>query len=330
MRKSNGLIAAVSMLAVLAVMPGCAASGPFGSATAAARGVAKELRDCSDCPEMIVIPAGAFMMGGAAAEHVRENIPVAMAARESPVHRVVIANAFAVSRYEITRGEFAHFAAAVAKNEPQVGCTVLDAATGQWRVRIDRSWRNPGFAQTDRHPVVCVNWNDAQAYLAWLSAKTHHHYRLLSESEWEYAARAGSLTTRFWGDGRDDACQHASVSDLTRAAIQFVPTPTSELVFQCRDGFVQTAPVGSFPPNAFGLYDMNGNVWEWTADCLNADYADAPSDGSARTTGDCGQHMDRGGSWVNSPKYLRSAVRHADVATIRNDVLGLRIARDMD
>ena len=293
-------------------------------------GAVKPFRDCRDCPEMVVIPAGAFAMGGGAAEHVREHIPAEMAAKEGPVHRVVIAKAMAVSRYEITRGEFALFVATRATDTEQGGCTVLDAATGKWNIELARSWRDPGFVQSDRHPVVCVNWNDAQAYVAWLSAKTQHHYRLLSESEWEYAARASSLTTRFWGEGRDDACQHASVADLTRAEAQHVPMPTSELVFQCRDGFVQTAPVGSFPPNAFGLFDMNGNVWEWTADCLNADYADAPSDGSARTTGDCSKHMDRGGSWVNSPKYLRSAVRHADVAAIRNDVLGLRIARDMD
>ena len=279
---------------------------------------------------MVAIPAGTFDMGGGAAEQQRESIPEKMAESERPVHRVSIEYPLAVSRYEITRGEFAAFVAARPLTDEAAGCSVIDAAAGKWTTIAARSWRNPGFNQTDRHPVVCVNWNDARAYVAWLSSITGKHYRLLSEAEWEYAARAGASTSRFWGDGRDDACRHANVADLTRAAVQHVPAPTPELVFQCHDGYVQTAPVGHFTANAFGLYDVNGNVWEWTADCLSANYLDAPTDGSARSDGDCSKHMDRGGSWVNSPKYLRLAVRHADVTTIRNDVLGFRVARRLE
>jgi formylglycine-generating enzyme required for sulfatase activity len=316
----------------MVVVLGCALAACAGSARpqAAAPRPGAVLRDCPHCPEMVVVPAGSFQMGGDEAEHARESIPPEMAAHELPVHPVRIGHALAVGRFEVTRAQYAAFR----REQPAVGgdggCNVIDAAAGKWNLDPARSWRDPGFAQDDRHPVVCVSWNDANAYVAWLSQRTGHRYRLPSESEWEYFARGGTRSTRWWGEQREDTCRYANAADLSRAAVQHVPAPTPELVFQCRDGYVQTAPVGRFPPNPFGLSDVSGNAWEWTADCWNPDYTGAPSDGSARTDGDCSKHIDRGGSWVNSPKYLRSAVRHADVTTIRNDVLGLRVVRELD
>ncbi len=244
----------------------------------------------------------------------REGVTPAMAAIELPPHEFVLAKAIAVGRYEITRGEYAAFRA-VEPGDGQSGCETFDVATQRWARRTERSWRNPGLEQTNRHPVVCVSWNDAQSYLAWLTKMSGHRYRLLAEAEWEYAARAGSKTIRYWGNGRDDACHYANVSDLTRADAQNLNGKDPELIFQCHDGTVQTSIVGRQQPNAFGLYDIQGNVWEWTQECLESD---------------CAKHVDRGGSWVNSPKYLRSAARHADVTDMRNDVLGLRVARDLD
>jgi formylglycine-generating enzyme required for sulfatase activity len=286
------------------------------------------LRDCPQCPELVVIPRGTATMGAAVDEQQREQIPPALAATEVPAHLVTIPRALAVGRFEVTRAQWAAWRAAE-PGDGQAGCDVFNVATHRWDLRSDRSWRNPGFEQDDRHPVVCVNFEEAHGYVTWLSRLTGKRYRLLSEAEWEFAARAGTHTARFWGDGRDVACEHANVSDLTRAEAQGIDA-APDVSFQCRDGVVQTAPVGSRPPNDFALHDMQGNVWEWTEDCFSADYVGAPTDGSARTDGDCSKRMDRGGSWVNSPKYLRSAARHADLVLRRNDVLGLRVVRDLD
>ena len=286
------------------------------------------LRDCPQCPELVVVPAGSILVGAPDDEQLRENIPAPMAATERPQHPVTIAKALAVGRYEVTRAQYAAFRRAV-PGDGQSGCEVFDVATRRWSLRADRSWRDPGFDQDDRHPVVCVSWEDAHGYVTWLSQVTGRRYRLPSEAEWEYAARAGTLTSRYWGDARDLACDHANVSDLDRAAAQGID-PSPEISFLCRDGVVQTAPVGLRAPNGFGLYDVQGNVWEWMQDCYSEDPAGAPADGAPRMDGDCSRHMDRGGSWVNSPKYLRSAARHADSTTRRNDVLGLRVVRDLD
>jgi formylglycine-generating enzyme len=268
------------------------------------------------------------VMGATGDEQRREGVPGPMAATERPRHPVTISRALAVGRFEVTRAEYAAFRAAE-PGDGQFGCDVFDPATRRWSLRDDRSWRDPGFVQDDRHPAVCINWGDAHSYVIWLSRISGKRYRLPSEAEWEYFARAGTRTARYWGEARDAACDHANVSDLTRADAQGIDT-APEVSFQCRDGVVQTAPVGQHPPNGFGLFDVQGNVWEWLQDCYTPDHAGAPSGGAARTDGDCSKRMDRGGSWVNSPKYLRSAARHADLATRRNDVLGLRIVRELD
>src|SRR5205814_4457362 len=164
---------------------------------------------------------------------------------------------------------------------------VVELRKLEWRLLIGSTWEHPGFPQTERHPVICVSWDDAKAYVTWLSAKAKRPYRLPTEAEREYAARAGSSTARFWGDGRDDACRYANVSGLTKKkAAKYTPAgkfPPSggDYYFSCEDRFRAGSPVGSFEPNAFGLCDMLGNVDQWVEDCWTLGYEGAPGDGSA-------------------------------------------------
>ena len=166
---------------------------------------------------------------------------------------------FAVGKYEVTRGQFAAFVQATG-HDTSKGCWEW---TGEWKQNASNSWRSPGFGQTDRDPVVCVSWEDAKTYVAWLSERTGHQYRLPSEAEWEFAARAKTTTMRPWGDDRDNkaGCAYANGADLT-AKEKFSDWRTMD----CRDGQVYTAPVGSYSANGFGLHDMIGNAWEWVED----------------------------------------------------------------
>ena len=205
---------------------------------------------------------------------------------EGPVHRVTISEAFAVGVYEVTRGEFGRFAAATGHKSGD-SCRVWD---GEWTNEEGKGWRDPGFVQTERHPVVCVSWKDVQAYVKWLSGETGEEYRLLSESEWEYVARGGTSTARYWGGTESGQCRNANGADRQ--------TDYSWAV-TCDDGYEWTAPVGSYRANGYGLYDVLGNVLEWTEDCWNESYDGAPSDGRAWESGECGRRVVRGGSWYN-------------------------------
>ena len=160
----------------------------------------------------------------------------------------------------------------------------------EWKERLGRGWKNPGFGheQDETEPVVCVSWDDAQAYVRWLSEETGEAYRLLSEAEWEYVARAGTTTARYWGESEAGQCRYANGAD---AGTGF------EWAVSCHDGHARTAPVGRYEANAFGLYDVLGNVLEWTADCWNESYAGAPSNGGAWESGECTRRVLRGGSW---------------------------------
>ncbi|MBL8402113.1 SUMF1/EgtB/PvdO family nonheme iron enzyme [Accumulibacter sp.] len=276
----------------------------------------KVFRDCPDCPEMVEIPAGSFEMGSPASEAGRFD-------SEGPQHRVSV-NRFAAGKFEVTRGQFAAFVNASGYN---AGSECYTFEGGRSEKRSGRNWQNPGYAQAENHPVVCVSWDDAKAYIAWLSQKTNKSYRLLSEAEWEYAARAGSSTARYWGASPDAACAHANVMDATGKSQ--VPGISWE-VHNCNDGSAYTAAVGSYKPNAFGLYDMIGNVWEWTEDCWNKNYTGAPSDGAAWTTGECSVgRVLRGASWYFIPRYARVATRDWFVPSSRNINYGFRLARTL-
>lgn len=195
----------------------------------------------------------------------------------------------------MTRGQFAAFVRATG-HDVSGGCWEYTA--GEWKENASNSWRAPGFEQSDRDPVVCVSWDDAKAYVAWLSETTRQRYCLPSEAEWEYAARATTPTMRPWGDDRDNkaGCDYANGADLT-AKDKFNLARTMD----CRDGQVYTAVVGSYTANDFRLHDMIGNVLEWVEDCWNESYeaAGRPDDGSAWTSGDCNRRVLRGGSWVD-------------------------------
>jgi formylglycine-generating enzyme required for sulfatase activity len=280
-------------------------------------------KDCPDCPEMVVVPAGSFTMGSPEDETSREGVPDKYAKWERPLHRVTIPRPFAVGKFEVTRGEFDAFVRTT-RHDTSGGCWVWNAAEGKWANQASKSWRDPGYRQTDRDPVVCVSWDDAKAYVAWLSRKAEKSYRLLTEAEWEYATRAGTTTVRFWGESAASACGYANVHDRTSKSAN---KGFKWAHHDCDDGHGQTAPVGSFQPNGFGLHDMLGNVWEWTEDCWHDSYSGAPTDGSAWTSGGCGRRVLRGGSWDLKPWVVRSAFRSGSLADDRDGSFGFRVAR---
>ncbi|WP_158944497.1 formylglycine-generating enzyme family protein [Granulicella sp. S190] len=264
--------------------------------------------------DFVNIPAGHFQMGSPSNEKDRYD-------DEGPVHDVVITG-FALSKYDVTRGEFAAF---VKETGYDAGNSCYTFETNDWESHDGRNWRDPAFRQTDRDPVVCVNQNDIHAYAEWLGRKTGHQYRLPSEAEWEYATRAGTTSSRFWGEDPDQACEYANVADQT-ARDQIAGASTWE-IHNCRDGYAYTSPVGSFKPNGFGLYDMLGDVWQWTEDCYHKNYNEAPKDGSAWTAGACELHACRGGAWLIEPENVRSASRVRDRPLNRFTSLGFRLAR---
>ena len=254
-------------------------------------------RDCAECPEMVVVPAGEFRMGSPESEPGRD-------AHESPMRTVTFAAPFAIGRYEVTFDEWE-------------ACVAAKGCAG---VTEDDGWGR------GRRPVIYVNFEMATGYARWLSATTGQRYRLPSEAEWEYAARAGSTTPWFWGDDPRQACEYGNVGDdSVRGEHPDWP------LHDCSDGFAKTAPVGSFEPNRFGLHDTAGNVWEWVEDCYNPSYAGAPADGRAWLAGDCIRRIDRGGGWYNKPSAVRSALRYAgDDPARRNNTLGFRVVRTLD
>jgi len=269
-------------------------------------------RDCASCPLMKVVPAGEFVQGSAPDDPLTQPF-------ELPQHSVAIAYSLAVGVFEVTVAQFEQFVADT-KMEAQA-CSVYD---GEWHQNPDVSWKNAVEGQTPSHPVSCVSWQDAKRYAAWLSARTHHIYRLPSASEWEYAARGGSTASRPWTDP-SDACTYANLAD--RTAEQRFP---GWAVTPCADKFVQSAPVGTFAPNALGLYDMLGNVFEWTEDCWADTYVGAPTDGSARTDADCTQRELRGGSWFTQPDFVRVSYRDRFAPDYRSTSIGFRLVREIN
>lgn len=291
-------------------------------ARAHTRAPGKSFRDCSNgCPEMVVVHPGRFTMGAPAGEEERENWPKERRGYSVPQHLVTIRYKLAIAKFDVTRDEYAQFVAETKRPDPD-SCVTL-SPTGEF-ITTNGNWRSPGFPQTGKDPVVCVSWDDAQAYVAWLSAKTGHVYRLPTEAEWEYAARAGTTTARYGSDNPAEICRYTNVGDLD----YFEQHPGDSGVNRaCRDGHVFTSPAGSFPPNQFGLYDMLGNVMNWTEDCWNANYSGAPADGTAWRSGKCNGRVVRGGSWDMDLSGARSANRRVLLTSNRNTTLGFRVAR---
>ncbi|MGQ0528237.1 MAG: formylglycine-generating enzyme family protein [Panacagrimonas sp.] len=252
-------------------------------------------RDCADTPEMVRLPGGRSLMG---------ELGDSGLSYQRPIHQVEVP-AFAIGRYEVTFLEWDECRAArFCQKSPD-----------------DEGWGR-GF-----RPVINVSWLDAQQFVAWLSNKTGQRYRLPSEAEWEYAARAGTTTQFYWGDGAQTTCDYANTFDIAGRGER----SNWFWSIHCLDGYAYTSPVGSFPPNPWGLFDMHGNVWEWVQDCWHSDYTGAPADGSpwvGGTNSDCGKRVNRGGGWGNHPRTMRAAKRDADAATGSGDAFGFRVVRE--
>lgn len=268
---------------------------------------------------MAAIPAGRFVMGAAPGEEA--SLAEAFRNRSQP-QRTVQVRAFSLGKFEVTRAQFRVFAESTGRKSD--GCFVW--FRGDFQLDPAKDWGNPGFHQEDTHPAACVSWEDAAAYVKWLSARTGKRYRLPSEAEWEYAARAGTTTPRYWDGDAKASCEFANGADISTRAR--VPGTSEWDAADCNDRYAYTAPVGNFRANAFGLHDMLGNVEEWTQDCWNASYADAPFDGSAAVTGDCALRAVRGGAWDDSPVGLRAAYRVGSPTTVRVYRRGFRVASD--
>jgi len=309
---------------ILAALPPALALVAVVPAWAGGPGPGAVFQDCPACPQMVVIPPGRFVMGSSLAEDGRDR-------DENPEHEVAIGYPFAVSRTEVTRAQYRAFMHEAAHAPAPGNCWYWDAK-GRGVRNDDASigWQDPGYPQDDDHPVVCVSWHDAKAYAQWLSRKSGRSYRLLTETEWEYAARAGSGAPRPWGEDPARACEHANVGD--RARDRIVPDAHGNYwrpAHDCDDGYGYTAPVGRYQPNRFGLHDVIGNVWEWTEDCANPHYVGKPADGSAWLEGDCGRREGRGGSWYHTPRHARSANRHRVPAAMRMMDLGFRVGAEV-
>lgn len=331
-------VATLALLAAAAVTPAAAQQAPRDARPAFK--LLEAFRDCPTCPVMVPIGPGKFEMGADDAENERERVAPPLREMTAPRRTVTIPSAFAIGKYEVTRAEFAEFISD-SGHKPTESCFVFapdrDAPiltaqpvdrSATFTERTGFSWRNAGFRQANEEPVVCVSWNDAKAYVAWLSTKTRQRYALPSEAEWEYAARAGTTTARFWGDGLQDICGFANGGDLALVRTRGVLFERDTPFMPCDDGFSFTAPVGKFKPNAFTLHDMIGNVAEWVEDCWADTYASAPTDGSAFTPPDCRRRVVRGGSWFNvNSRFLRAANRAQHATDTRVAITGFRIVR---
>ena len=260
---------------------------PAGAESPVKPGSGESFRDCADCPEMVVAPAGSFDMGSPETEPDRM-------AQEGPPHPVSFAKPFAVGRFAVTFAEWDACAG--------------DGGCGGYKPG-DQGWGR------GNRPVINVDWNDAKAYVQWLSKKTGKPYRLLSEAEREYVARAGTVTPFWWG------------STITPADANYDGNYVYAGGGERGDYRRTTLPADSFKPNPWGLYQVHGNVWEWGEDCRNLTYDGAPADGSPWMAGDCGAHVLRGGSWVDDPVDLRAAYRVTNYPVDRANNYGFRVAR---
>jgi len=275
-------------------------------------------------PAMVVIPRGIFMMGSPQRGRVQ-------ASAEQPQHEVTLARGFALARAEVTVGEFRAFVRSsgyVPDSDRLGGASIYDETNGRMQMRSGVDWQDDYAGQRAKanDPVVNVSWNDAQAYAEWLSKRTGQHYRLPTEAEYEYAERGGTTTQYWWGDGTPPR----DVENLTGSGDRSPAHRSWANAFQnYSDNYWGPAPVMSFQPNPFGLYDMDGNVSEWVADCWHENYVRAPTDGSAWVNPGCDERVIRGGSWGSAPDQDRSAFRMGAAADSRSGRVGFRVVREL-
>ena len=284
------------------------------------RVIGKEFHDCPNCPEMVVVPPGSFMMGSSETEVETGGKSYKLPQHEMPRHRVTITEPFAVGKYEVTLKEFGEFVRATNRDMGEdAGFFGSKCASRYFSLALsNKHWRDPGYEQDDRSPVTCISWEDAVDYTNWLSRETGQPYRLLSESEWEYTARASTQTLFHFGN---------SLSS-TKANYDSM----HNIEFSDDRGFHEKATrVGSFRPNQFGLHDMHGNLLELVTDCWHENYEGAPRDSRAWISGgDCKLRVARGGAWIHRASLLRSAYRTAVKEKDRYNHYGFRVARAID
>jgi formylglycine-generating enzyme required for sulfatase activity len=276
---------------------------------------------------MVVMPAGTALLGAAPADPFRNP-------DELPARTFVIREPFAVSRYEITRDQYEAFVRATGR--PVYGDCLSDRSKrGNWVIDANTTFRDPGFQQRGDHPVACVSWDEAQAYVAWLNSQTDGGYRLLTEVEWEYVARAGASQNLVypWGNDAAEGCPFANGFDQTMMATYVGMDTSGYKVFDpldCPDGWLNTAPVGSLVPNRFGVYDMIGNMAEWVEDCHSASHEALPESGvPLKSERACERRVTKGGSWGTLAHNLRTAERVPYAATHRDDSIGIRVAKTL-
>jgi formylglycine-generating enzyme required for sulfatase activity len=292
-------------------------------------------------PSLVQIPTGRFLMGSPKSEPGRY-------ADEGPQHEVVFNQPFLLGKTEVTVGQFRAFVEATGYKtdaEKNTGSFLREPETGYWRLKDGINWRfdHAGKVSQDDNPVVHVSWQDAQAYVHWLSKETGQQYRLPSEAEIEYANRAGSQQPYWWGNGsppvntanikgdQDYRVANPRVWEHTSAEQSYAFNEGETPIFfqDYGDNYHGLAPTGNFSPNPFGLYDTTGNVWEWVQDCWHENYEGAPTDGSAWEMGSCEERIVRGGSFYCYPRHVRSANRWRRWPEFRNMYIGFRVARDL-
>lgn len=277
-----------------------------------------EFRDCDECPIMVALPQASYLMGDLSKTG-RKN--------EQPVREIKIDKPISISKYPVTIAEFRLFITESGYK------TEAELSQGCWNLRQDMSlgwvesdyWDNTRMNQTENHPVVCVSLNDAIAYTEWLSEKTKLRYRIPTEAEWEFSARAGSSKKYIFGDTAEGVCDAMNWSD-DKMTIMWGGT---EELMVCDDGYLFTSPVGSFPPNNFGLYDIYGNVWEWTIDCYQDDMNAVIIGQRTHSNHGCNKHPLRGASFSASLKGTTASYRISDEPYNRTADYGFRIVRDM-
>jgi formylglycine-generating enzyme required for sulfatase activity len=310
-----------------AVPTGALAAAPKAEPAAPAEG---PLQDCPQCPSLISIPAGETFVGLLGDERLGAEI------RDRSAHgrSVTIAKPFVLSRSKVTLDEYKAFRM---EKYGRLDPTPLDcrsfAPKAQQRAQ-GRNYLAPGFEQTGLHPVVCVSWNDAADYTRWLSAKTKKAYRLPSEAEWEYAARAGNPAPWRVAESPRESCKFGNILDTT--AVENHAVADRSLAAECSDQWANTSPAGTFPANAFGLIDMYGNAHEWVQDCWNDDLKTLPANGTPRLSEDgssqCSSELRvrRGSAWTTPPALSGFAARWKGTASHAFQDTGFRVARDPD
>ena len=272
--------------------------------------------DCEHCPSMVALAGGTLLMGAP-----EERISAGDFSANQGPQRLVQVAPFAIGQHEITLAQFSDFLDRSGYPRPS-GCVTWE--DGVESNRDDRSIDNPGYEQGPDHPVVCVTWHDAQAYVDWLSRETGETYRLPTEAEWEYAARAGSDARFFFGQDVEAICRFDNIGDAAARA----RWPNWETT-SCHDGHVFSSPAGAYQPNPFGIFDLYGNAREWVRDCWHNTYQNAPESSEAWVDVICNTRVARGGSWDSKPSLVGSSWRWSLPAGTRDFLYGFRVAKDL-